>query len=547
MPASKSTHPDRNRPKISIRARIMILALMLIVPLMTERVVVLGNARSERIGHTIEQVASLSQRGSEAQSEIVNATRAMLQVVARAYPSIGPTPESCAAFLSGFATDVPWLAGLSIVGANDRIFCATRASSVGLDVSDRDYLGAARQSGGFVLSGYLVERVNNHPAVIAAYPAAGKAGAVVILASIDLQWVERFAQIIDGRPGTTAFLLGADGAVLSELPGRGVPDGGSAPDFPLIRAAIAQAKGALVAPGLDGIRRIYGFSALPGTDTRIVVGVDEREALGGIDREISLAYLQLAVFGALAMLLTWFVSERFIIAPIRALSRTATSIGRGDMETRPARGRWTPEFAPLAAALADMAAKLAERDRDLRAANHHLQELALLDGLSGLPNRRSFDIRLASIWLAADPGTPMSLLMMDVDHFKLFNDTQGHPEGDGCLRMISKTIGAVAREGDFAARYGGEEFIMLLAGIDADEALKVAERSRAAVEALGIAHPAAPRGIVTISVGVATLTAGEVGGEQALIEAADAALYDAKRGGRNVIASHAPARLARAS
>lgn len=544
MPTRDSTL-NGEKTRIGIRARIMILALLLIVPMMIERVVVLENARSERIGHAIDEVASLAQRGTDAQSEIVNATRALLRVVARAYPAIESRGGACATFLSGFAADVPWLAGLSLVGPNDRIACATRPSAIGLDVSDRDYLRDARQSHEFVLSGYLVERVNNHPAVIAAYPVAGPDGEVVILASIDLQWVERFAQLIDGRKGTIAFLLNTEGTALAELPGRGI-GAADAPE-PLVRAATTEKTGALIATGPDGVRRIYGFGELPGTDTRIVVGIDERETLGGIDRELSMAYVQLALFGALAMLLTWFVSERFIIAPIRSLARTAAKIGRGDLETRPPRGRWTREFAPLAAALTDMANKLAERDRDLRAANHHLQELALLDGLSGLPNRRAFDVRLSSIWLAADANTPISLLMIDVDHFKLFNDTQGHLEGDNCLRTIGKTLETTARDEDFAARYGGEEFVMLLAGVGADDARQIAERSRAAVEALQILHPAAALGIVSVSVGVATLTGGQPGGDQSLIEAADAALYEAKRGGRNTVAVWTPPPLAKAS
>ena len=194
------------------------------------------------------------------------------------------------------------------------------------------------------------------------------------------------------------------------------------------------------AAGLDGVHRIYAFSALPGTDTRIVVGIDEVEALGHIDRDISLTFFELAMFGLIGMLLAWFCGERYILEPIRALTRTAASIGRGELDPRPMRENWTAEFAPLAAALSDMARRLAERDGELRAANRRLEELASRDSLSGLPNRRSFDACLAATWRAAAPNAPISLLMMDVDHFKLFNDSQGHLEGDNCLRLIGKTL-----------------------------------------------------------------------------------------------------------
>ena len=549
MQAGKPNHMAAPRRRVSVRTRIMLLALLLIVPPMIDRVRLLENTRTERFARAVEEVADLAQRGTEAQSEIINSTRALLQLVARAYAALAASGQSCAALLSGFATDVPWVRSLSVVGPDDRISCSTRPSSVGVDLSDRDYVRQARRSSDFVLSEYLIERVDNQPAMIAAYPAAGRDGGVdaIILAPIELQWVERFARLIYQRKGATAFLLDPNGTVLAKLPGRGKLDDQGAPDHPLIRAAMAAQKGTLAAVGLDGVRRIYAFSELPATDTRIVVGLDEGEALGRIDRDISITYFQLAMFGLFGMLLAWFCGERFILEPIRALARTAASIGRGDLEPRPTRDRWTMEFAPLATALADMARQLAERERELRAANHHLEELALLDGLSGLPNRRSFDIRLAATWRAGKPKSPISLLMMDVDHFKLFNDTQGHLEGDNCLRVIGKTLESAIHGGDFAARYGGEEFVVLLPGVGAAEAQEAAERSRSAVESLRIGHAAAPSGFVTLSVGVATLTPEEAASEQTLIEAADAALYEAKRGGRNMVAIWAPLTLAKAS
>lgn len=548
----KIKEPDRcsrlSKPKASIRTRILILALLLTMPLMVDRMWLLESTRTERISHAIAEVADLARRGTEAQSEIINATRALLQVVARAVALDGGGLR-CSAFLAGFAADIPWIQGLSIVGPDDRISCSTRATAVGIDVSDREYISQARRTTGFVLSEYLIERTNDHPAVIAAYPVRGKDehANTIILAPFELQWVERFARLVEERKGATAFLLDRRGTVLSQLPGRDRPDGRDVLDHPLIRTVVSETSGTTRTVGLDGVHRIYAFSELPGTDTKIVVGIDESEALGRIDHDISMAYFQLAAFGILAMLLTWFGGERFIIAPIRVLARTATSIGRGELDARPYRGKWTAEFAPLAAAMTDMATKLAEREHDLRAANRHLEELALVDGLCGLPNRRAFDARLSSTWLAADLNFPLSLMMMDVDHFKLFNDTYGHPEGDDCLRRIGRSIASVVRQGDFAARYGGEEFVMLLPGIDVGEAVEIAERMRRVIGSLKIPHPVAPSGTVSISIGVATLNVTEADTEQHLIEAADAALYEAKRRGRNTIAIHSPTVAAEAS
>ena len=249
------------------------------------------------------------------------------------------------------------------------------------------------------------------------------------------------------------------------------------------------------------------------------------------------------------LLLAWFGGERLIVAPIRSLARTAERIGRGDLQARPSRQAWAKEFAPLATALNDMARKLADREQELRDANSHLEELASSDALSGLANRRGFDARLAADWQRSGKlNRPIALLMIDVDHFKQFNDRYGHVEGDVCLRRIGKLLRETATgEDDLPARYGGEEFALLLPGADIDMALNVGERLRDAVEGLCIAHASSPEGQVTISVGVASLIPGVGQDAEHLVEAADIALYAAKRRGRNTVAAHGAVVLAEAS
>src|SRR5579864_5615196 len=217
--ARQADHMIAPKPRVSVRTRIMILALLLIVPPMIDRVRLLENARTDRLARAAEEVADLARRGADAQAEAIASTRALLRLVGRAYGALA-NDEGCAALLSGLATDVPWIGGLSVVGPNDKISCSTRTASVGIDVSDRDYVRKARQSGNFVLSDYLIERADNGPAMIAAFPATGKDA--IILAPIELQWVERFADVIDQRRGATAFLLGPRGTVLAALPGRGM-------------------------------------------------------------------------------------------------------------------------------------------------------------------------------------------------------------------------------------------------------------------------------------------------------------------------------------
>ncbi|UFN46953.1 diguanylate cyclase [Roseomonas sp. OT10] len=172
-----------------------------------------------------------------------------------------------------------------------------------------------------------------------------------------------------------------------------------------------------------------------------------------------------------------------------------------------------------------------------------LETLASTDGLTGLTNRRGLDEALAREWSrAAREGRPLSLLLLDLDRFKVFNDTYGHPEGDECLRVAADAIArSLRRPGDLAARYGGEEFAAILPDTAAPDALQVAEAVRAAVEAAGMPHAGNPPwGVVTASLGVASAMprpGGAEAGVAGLVAAADAALYEAKRGGRNRVAA----------
>jgi diguanylate cyclase (GGDEF)-like protein len=525
-------------PRLSIRARLMLLALLAVVPLTLDRVRLLEASRTERIEMASNEVLDLAKRGTSAQLEMINSTRAVLEVVAQAYITLARSGQDCATFLAGFALDVPWIRGLSVIGPNNRIVCSTRRTAVGLDVSDRPYIQDARKSWGFVLSDYLIERTSNQAGVVAAYPTLAKDETVdaIIVAPIDLEWIGRLSSLVEARPGASALLLDRNGTVLAEFPQR-LERGRNYADHPLFREVFSRFDGTATAAGFDGVRRIFAFMPLAGTDARILVGLDEAEVLRRIDREIGIAYLQLALFGILTLLAAWFGGEQLIVEPIRALARTAARIGRGDLDARPSRDKLAVEFAPLAAALTDMAIKLGERDRELRSVNRHLEALASIDSLSGLANRRSFDARFEAEWQrAASLRRPIALMMIDVDHFKLFNDNYGHLEGDHCLRLIGNTLAAASsHKADFAARYGGEEFVLLLPDTPLVTALEIAERLRAGVAALAIDHRFAPSGRVTVSIGVASLTPGDDDSPQALIEAADNGLYAAKRNGRDMI------------
>jgi diguanylate cyclase (GGDEF)-like protein/PAS domain S-box-containing protein len=173
-----------------------------------------------------------------------------------------------------------------------------------------------------------------------------------------------------------------------------------------------------------------------------------------------------------------------------------------------------------------------------KTASEKLAALAILDGLTGLANRRRFDERLQEEWArACRDDTPLSLLMIDADHFKKFNDQYGHQAGDGCLQAIAKVLATEARRpADLAARYGGEEFVLLLPNTAAAGCELVGEKIRQELRQLCIPHALnIPSQKVTVSLGAATIRPNAEGptGSSSLVEAADRALYAAKESGRD--------------
>lgn len=187
---------------------------------------------------------------------------------------------------------------------------------------------------------------------------------------------------------------------------------------------------------------------------------------------------------------------------------------------------------------ASLERKVAERTAALEEANQRLEQLSVTDALTGLANRRRFNEALESEFLRARRAAqPMGLAMIDIDHFKLYNDHYGHQGGDACLQLVAKTMKSSLRVGsDLVARYGGEEFVLLLPNTDLEGAYVVAERMRAAIEALHEPHLKATLGIVTVSIGVVSFVPGADTQAKRYLEVADAALYEVKRAGRNRVA-----------
>lgn len=533
---------------LGIRARLVLLALILVLPLMLDRVRLLEDTRSKQITQAANELSELAKHTADAQREIVSTVQAVLKSSAYIFAAASHEGRGCAIMRASLRVDLPWIRSLSIVGPDGKIGCSTMPAIVGFDLSDRDYVQKALEFHEFVLSDYIRSRTTGLPTIMAAYPVSAVDGGQesVVIAAIDLKWMSQLLSNRSDRSGVSVVLVDGNGTILATPPDSSNLIGHQLKDTSLLEAVtlreinLDREFGSISFESADGEKKAVSFARVTGTRARMIVSINQSVMLGEVNRDIRTAYVQLALVGLLALLGAWFVGERLIIKPVRMMTDMANRFGRGEFSARASSAIWPREFIPLARAFDTMASQLSEREREMAAANDRLTVIASLDLVSGLANRRAFQSRLEFEWMKAlQTDVRLSVLMIDVDHFKLFNDTYGHPEGDACLSRVGEVLASVADSyAGFAARYGGEEFCMLLPNSNPEYAAQVAEEVRAKVEGLAIPHITGAFQTVTVSVGVATIMPGDAQPQDDLIEAADAALYAAKRRGRNAVVEH---------
>jgi diguanylate cyclase (GGDEF)-like protein len=380
-----------------------------------------------------------------------------------------------------------------VLDAHGKVVVNLKNANVGQDLSDRPYFQShvTRPDEGLHITAPFLSRVDGVTTNIALsrrifQPDGSFAGVAVLYLNVNyfrdlLQGLEIGT---DGR--TTVF--GPHGTVFMSLPYAADLIGQSRQDTPLYRAVSQVPSGSFITSSLvDGRERLIVFRTVAGA--------------GGIKVLVSPATADI------------YAPWRRRALPI---SIAVVAFGLGLVVLSTLLGR--------------------ELQARLRAEGQ-LVVLANTDGLTGLANRRSLERILAHEARRAQRGVKgLGVLFADVDYFKRYNDSLGHPAGDAVLAAVAEALrSTVQRPGDHVGRYGGEEFMAVLAQTDFEGARAVAEKVRLAVEALAIPHPASPMKVVTVSIGVAAMWQGHFADVQALVKAADAALYDAKAAGRNQV------------
>ncbi|WP_095054706.1 sensor domain-containing diguanylate cyclase [Pseudomonas sp. Irchel s3b2] len=323
----------------------------------------------------------------------------------------------------------------------------------------------------------------------------------VVVASIYLNHFLDLYNSIDMGKNGVINLIADDASIVVRRPFNEADVGTSVASGPLFTQLLPKGDSgtATVKSYVDGVERVAGFRRVQGYPLIVFAALDKDEVLAGWRQESILSA------GIVSLLLGFLGVLGYRL--IRVMKQ------QNHIQN-----------------------ELLEAQEKLIEVNHSLKLLALEDALTGLSNRRQFDLFiLAEMGRARRTHTSLALLMIDVDHFKSFNDHYGHLAGDECLRKLSTIItDNIQRPGDLAARFGGEEFTVVLPGTDYVGAFLVAEKIRRAVQQMDIKHSGSPEGIVTVSLGVCAYNQTSQSQPEDLIGAADKALYVAKASGRNM-------------
>ena len=422
---------------------------------------------------------------------------------------------------------------------------------------DRDYFQQAKRTGTTAISDVITSKSAAMLGVVIAEPIRGATGEMVGLLIFNLgldnlKWYLGHVEL--GEKGY-AYAVNRQGRVILH-PNQAYME--TMADFSG-RAAVIQAAAGFTGwteYEEDGRGLLAGYSHIPSVSWGLVVEQPLHFAMADVTSFHRNNLLILLGSAVLAILLSLWIAKT-LAGGIANLSAATVRMAEGKLETR-LEVETTDELGQLAANFNRMATQLAwrddalrqakeelerqvaERTRELTDANQELQRLSLSDALTCIGNRRYQDEFLEREWRRAlREQTPLSLVMLDIDYFKLFNDTYGHVAGDDCLRKVAGILTAtIQRATDFASRYGGEEFVLVLPATGEQGALTLAEKIRRGVEELAIPHEKSPvAGVVTVSIGVAAIVPMRDSEGSLLLVAADRALYQAKTAGRNQVRS----------
>jgi diguanylate cyclase (GGDEF)-like protein len=542
---------------LSARVRIVLLVLAAMLPILA---LTLYNGFRERSAaeaaerDELRRVAELTAKRPE---QLLLHARQLLQAIAANSDELLHDRSSCRAYFRRMALEVEGVfRSLGVILPDGELHCnSALPDTVKINVGDRPFFRLALDSGQFVVGGFQIGRTSGRSGINFALPVfdAERRVRAVLFAGLNLEkFIEQGESHRDYprrlEEGLVTTIYDGSGLVLARYPGSEKYMLGKEGPNPFLMEIMARTPGGVfTAADVDGVRRLYaiehvGLNPDGMRPIRVVVSKPMDVVLSAANRALLHTVAGIVIVTLLVLLAAWYASELFVLRRVRALLAVAAErIRSGDYSARAGFGGGREELTQLGAAFDAMGTELQARDAQLQQVMQQLNEQAITDELTGLPNRRYLWDRLgAELMRARRKGAPLSVLLFDIDHFKDFNDRWGHEAGDLVLRNVAHAIRRVVRGSDIVARHGGEEFVIVLPEAGEDIALARADELRREISALRLSFGGEALGTITVSVGVVCSRDASHSAED-LVRAADHAMYEAKQGGRDrVVLASAP-------
>jgi diguanylate cyclase (GGDEF)-like protein len=503
------------------RIRLVFLAAVLVslAPFLGNRIWLAKTTFDQKLYETAHTVVSSVERAQKDYEESRTDIEGLLTTLYMMPSLTAVAPSACNRMLHELVVKQARIEHVSLIYPSGAVFCSSDPVAIGLSEAEEPHFQAALASNDISWSDFIFSHITGRPTLYATR-AVYREGAIDYVLQIGMNLAslrQSFLNQFDLPVAQTA-LIDTDGIFLFR---DAFLDG-----TPLFHTEtidkIRTMKLGVIEPNSFGAgQTIIGVAEIPDTTAHLAMAVSVGELYAAVKRDILSSLVVVFAEAMIIAVLVMLALEWLILRVLRQMIDVAQRIAAGDLSRRVEIGAFLPELGSLAKSINRMV--------------ESLEHAALADGMTGLANRRALDLHIErSIRRQNRHGVVFTLVMMDIDNFKPFNDQYGHGVGDQVLRLVGQTMTAYARRPDeIAARYGGEEFTMVLTETDPAKVFDHLDKLRAGVEALAVPHQGSPFGVVTISFGFTVTQRGDVPG--AALARADRALYRAKQSGRNNI------------
>ena len=534
---------------LSARIRIVLLVLAAILPVLALTLYNGFRERSAAEAAEHDELRLVAELTAKRPEQLLLHARQLLQAIAANSDELLRDPNACRAYFKRMALENEGVfRSLGVILKDGHLHCnSALPDAVSVNVGDRSYFRQALESGRFTVGEFQVGRNSRQSGINFALPVLDDERRVraVLFAGLNL---EKFIEHGESRrddperlaEGLVTTIHDRNGVVLARYPASENVVGEKGQDPFLLKITARHRGGVFTAADAGGVQRLYavehvGLNPDGVPPIRVVVSKPVDVVFSSAKQALLHTIVGIVIVTLLVLLAAWYASGVFVLRRFHTLLEVAARIRSGDYGARAGFGEGRDELIRIGAAFDEMASELQARDSQLQQMMRQLNEQAITDQLTGLPNRRYLWDRLVSeLMRSRRRGAPLSVLLFDVDFFKLFNDRWGHDAGDLVLRNIAHVIRKVIRGSDIVARHGGEEFVIVMPEVNEDVAAARAEELRREIEALRLTFQGEELGVITVSIGVVCSPQSTDTAED-LVRSADHAMYEAKQGGRNRI------------